>query len=96
MKTPIILQILTIVAIALLLGTTGKWFKAKQWPSETTEKEHFEIESDKVKNVEPNKTYYGTVQVTTRIEASSWPEVIVTVERDTLTSEEGGYFGVPN
>lgn len=96
MKTPIILQIVIILGIAMLLGLSGRWFKAKTWPSETVEKEHFEIDSEKVKNVEPNKTYYGTVEVTTRREAGTWPQVIVTTERDTLTSEEGGYFGVPN
>lgn len=96
MKAPIILQILGIIAIALLLGSTGKWYKAKQWPSEVTEKEHFEVDAERVKVVEPNKTYYGTVEVTTRTEAGPWPKVIVTVERDTLTSKEGGYFGVPN
>ncbi len=80
----------------MLLGLSGRWLKYKNSPSEKSEKKCFEISASIVKNAEPNKTYFGTVKITTRHEAVGWPTIKVTVQRDTLTAEEGGYFGEAN
>jgi len=77
------------------IGVTARWAKYKFNPTETVTEETFEIDRSMVKNAQPNKTYFGTIKVTTRREALTWPIVDVTVTRDTLSVEDGGYFGVP-
>lgn len=86
--------------IAILIlglgGVSARWVKYKHFPSETLSEETFIIDKSLVKNAQANKTYYGTVKITTSRKAGSYPTVDVTVTRDTLSVEEGGYFGVPN
>lgn len=94
--TPIIIRTLLIIGLAFVIGASGRWAKYKFMPSETSEREHFEIDASMVKNAEPNKTYYGTVEITIKHIAVKWPEIETTIKRDTLSSEDGGYFGVPN
>jgi spore germination protein YaaH len=96
MKTPIIIKFLIIIGAAFLIALSGRWYKVKTWPTNISEKLTFVIDSDKVKNAESNKTYYGTVELTTKREAGNWPIIIETIQRDTIPSEEGGYFGIPN
>lgn len=95
MRTPVVITLAFIVALATIGGATIRWFKFKKNPSSETIVEHFEVDPEKVRNPEPNLNYYGTINVTKKITSGDWPKVEVIYERDTVSSEDGGYFGKP-
>jgi hypothetical protein len=86
-----------IVSLSIFfIGVTIRWVKYKYYPIETVSEETFKIDRSMVKNAQANKTYFGTVKIIERKESLSWPKVETKTTYDTLTVEEGGYFGVPN
>lgn len=96
MKLTLTSYFLVILLFLITLGITLRWFKYKVSPSVKQVEEVFKIDRSLVKNAQENKTYFGTVVVTTKRQSLNWPKVEEIVIRDTLTVEEGGYFGVPN
>lgn len=96
MKLTVTFYFLILALSFILLGITARWMKYKISPSINQVEEVFKIDKSAVKNPQANKTYFGTVVITTTREAERWPKVKETVIHDTLTVEEGGYFGVPN
>jgi hypothetical protein len=95
MKVKSFLFFAAIFAAAILCGSTIEWWKFKKFPKETTKEVSFKIDSKIVKNPEPHKTYYGTKRIVTIKKATGWPKVeTIVVSEDTLSVEEGGYYGV--
>lgn len=93
MKLTLGTTVIVFLAVIFFGALTLRWTNYKLSPSISEEEVHFKIDRDIVKNPEKNKEYYGTVIVTTKKQAGKWPFVEIVIERDTLTQEEGGFFG---